>query len=221
MMPQQQQFMPQQQQQMMPQQQQPQQDQQLQQQQQQAMMMYQHQQAQAMMMMQQQQMMQQAMMGWNPMAMAMMGGGAAPLAGDQSHQSLEPLASPERKKMAHRIDENGDESSGDEIDIAKGLSNSVHHPHYRPPDMEIMSGVTDRRFEGHIHRWFEDQGFGFVNSEEVTKKFSQDAFLHRTQKKHFDKGEYVTFAVFLNYRGKPQATELRKCNKKNKPPPPS
>jgi len=185
-------------------------------QQQQAMMMMQQTQA-AMMMQQQAMMMQSAMMGQfvNPMALAMMGGSA--ISTEASSPVQETAASTERKSRA----KGADDSSGDEDDdLSKGTSNNVNHPHYRPPDMEQQLGLTDRRFEGYVHRWFEDQGFGFVHCEELTKKFGSDAFLHRTQKKHFARGEFVTFAVFMNYRGKPQATELRKCNKTKRPPPP-
>jgi len=181
-------------------------------------MMMQQQQA-AMMMQHQAMMMQSAMMGqfMNPMAMAMMGGATAaepPIAGPQ----VQETASTERKGPTKRPDD----SSGDEDDdLPKGSSNNVNHPHYRPPDLEQQIGVTDRRFEGYVHRWFEDKGFGFVSSEELTKKVGSDAFLHGTQKKHFARGEFVTFAVFMNYRGKPQATELRKCNKSKRPPYPT
>lgn len=108
-----------------------------------------------------------------------------------------------------------DEESEDELDdVPPGPSSNVHHPHYRPPDMEPVLGLTDRRFEGHIEKWFDDTGFGFIECDEITKRFGRDAFLHRTRRKHFQRGDYVSFSVFLDYRGKPQATELRKCSKK-------
>ena len=94
-----------------------------------------------------------------------------------------------------------------------GASANVNHPHYRPPDMEVVPGLTDRRFVGVIHLWFEDKGYGFIECPEITQKCGQDAFLHRTQRKGFKRGQTVSFAVYLNYRKKPQATELRRAEK--------
>lgn len=101
----------------------------------------------------------------------------------------------------------------DEDDYPPGPSPNINHPHYRPPDMEVVSGLTDRRFVGVMYLWFEDKGYGFIECPDITKKFGQDAFLHKTQRKHFKRGDYVSFAVYLNYRGKPQATELRRAEK--------
>lgn len=171
------------------------------------------------MMMQQQQlmMMQSAMMGnyMNPMAMM--------VGGSSSSQGYPSQDAPNESRSGKPVkgSSNEDESSGEDDDLTKGPSNSISHPHYRPTDMDPIPGVTDRRFEGYVHRWFEEQGYGFVSCVDLTEKFGQDAFLHRTQKKDFRRGDCVTFGVFMNYRGKPQATELRRFNKKIKPPMPA
>lgn len=199
--------------------------------------------AQQMMMMRQQQMMMQQMAMMNPMAafmnpMAMMGQMAANMAQNNEQQQERPTKladlDPESEDT-HRIlaqqayahamsaanfdgdsrrlsrDEEDDDDPLD--DTPPGPSSNVHHPHYRPPDMEPVLGLTDRRFEGHIEKWFDDTGFGFIECDEITKKFGRDAFLHRTRRKHFKRGDPVSFAVFLDYRGKPQATELRKSKR--------
>lgn len=92
------------------------------------------------------------------------------------------------------------------------------NPAYRPPDSEPMPGVTDRRFEGKIRLFIEDQGYGFIKTDGLSEKFpdkasqvlAQDVFLHRNQKGRFVQGDTVSFTVFINFRGKPQATDLRK-----------
>lgn len=99
-----------------------------------------------------------------------------------------------------------------EEEAPSGPSSSVHHPNYRPPDAEPLLGVTDRRFEGKLKLWFEDKGYGFIECPGLKHKFPDvDVFLHQNQKRHFAKNEPITFSVFMNFRGKPQATELRRA----------
>lgn len=43
----------------------------------------------------------------------------------------------------------------EEDDLPLGSSSDASHPSYRPPDMEHMPGITDKRFEGKITMWFE------------------------------------------------------------------
>merc|ERR1719162_1223693 len=62
------------------------------------------------------------------------------------------------------------------------------NPAYRPPDSEPMLGVTDRRFEGKISLFIEDQGYGFIKAERFPDK---DVFLHRNQKGRFVQGDTV------------------------------
>jgi len=86
----------------------------------------------------------------------------------------------------------------------------INSPAYRPPNSETLPGVTDKRWDGRLSRWFDDQGFGFIDCEELSTKFKQDVFLHNNQRAGFNRGDGVNFAVFLNFRGKPQATDLRR-----------
>mmetsp|Transcript_54211 Transcript_54211/g.96165 ORF Transcript_54211/g.96165 Transcript_54211/m.96165 type:complete len:208 (-) Transcript_54211:67-690(-) len=86
-----------------------------------------------------------------------------------------------------------------------------NHPEYRPPNMETIPGLTDRRFKGVISFWHNEQGFGFIKCPKLSKRFpNHDIFLHRNQKVNFEEGETCTFGVFLNFRGRPQATCLRR-----------
>lgn len=142
-----------------------------------------------------------SMMQMNPIAMGMMPGAAG-----QMVAPVDPNA------LAYAGQEELPEEE-EEDPYPPGPSPNINHPHYRPPDMEVVPGLTDRRFVGVMYLWFEDKGFGFIECPDITKKFGQDAFLHRTQRKNFKRGQYVSFSVYLNYRGKPQATELRKAEK--------
>lgn len=132
----------------------------------------------------------------NPMAMMMM---SAAMMGQMMtggpNGSSEPLS-----KLSK--DDDDDDTSG------YGSSFNVNHPNYRPPDMEQKPGITDKRFVGRIKFWFETKGFGFIESEEFSKVFGgdSDVFLHHFQKRHFQRGDFVEFSVFTNFRGKPQGT---------------
>jgi len=85
------------------------------------------------------------------------------------------------------------------------------HPAYRPPETETILGLTDCRFEGYIRLFIDDQGYGFIKCAQLTKRFpDKDVFLHRNQKGQFSQGDAVIFSVFINFRGKPQATDLRR-----------
>lgn len=107
------------------------------------------------------------------------------------------------------------DKKNEDDDLPPGPSSDMSHPSYRPPDMEHMPGITDRRFEGRITSWFEDKGYGFIGNEELKQRFNgMDVFLQTNQKRHFEQGDFVAFSVFKNKRGQPQATELRGKNLK-------
>ncbi|CAJ1371071.1 unnamed protein product [Effrenium voratum] len=77
-------------------------------------------------------------------------------------------------------------------EIPPGPSSNINHPNYRPPDVEPIPGITDRRWEGRIKMWFEDKGYGFISNEELKKRFNDlDVFLHLNQKRHFKRGDTV------------------------------
>merc|ERR1719499_623008 len=117
------------------------------------------------------------------------------------------MAALSRRDAQDDVDEGGEDGVED---VAPGPSSNVRHPNYRPADMEIVPGLTDRRFEGVLRLWVEDKGFGFIMCEEIRQKYPDDVFLHQNQKRHFVRGDHVSFNVFLNFMGKPQATELRR-----------
>mmetsp|Transcript_32969 Transcript_32969/g.61773 ORF Transcript_32969/g.61773 Transcript_32969/m.61773 type:complete len:245 (-) Transcript_32969:13-747(-) len=169
--------------------------------------MMQMQQMQMMQMQQMQQMVGMGMMMGN--MFNMMGGGMPPVPGV-------PAAAFDPTSMigAGKIEDEEEE----EVDIPAGPSSTVGHPNYRPPDADQIPGVTDKRFEGKIRLWWDSKGHGLIECEEVRLKFpGQDGvFLHDSQRRHFKKGDEVTFAVFVNFRGRPQATELRRLKRDEK-----
>mmetsp|Transcript_64918 Transcript_64918/g.195878 ORF Transcript_64918/g.195878 Transcript_64918/m.195878 type:complete len:189 (+) Transcript_64918:1-567(+) len=92
-----------------------------------------------------------------------------------------------------------------------------NHHAYRPSNTEPIPGVTDRRWEGYIRLFIEDElhGYGFIKCTDLRKRFpDKDVFLHRNQRAGFKQGDTVTFSVFMNFRGMPQATDLKKPRQK-------
>mmetsp|Transcript_66980 Transcript_66980/g.185503 ORF Transcript_66980/g.185503 Transcript_66980/m.185503 type:complete len:277 (+) Transcript_66980:184-1014(+) len=165
--------------------------------------------------------MQQLMLGQqqaflNSMRMSNVGRGGAGVAAlgtgdpEETQRQMGRQAYENAVAAMHRR-ELGDDEEDDE-DVRSGPSSSVHHPNYRPVDGEIVPGLTDKRFEGRLKLWFEDKGYGFIECDEIRKKFRDvDVFLHQNQKRHFRRGAWISFAVFMNFRKTPQATELRKA----------
>mmetsp|Transcript_82620 Transcript_82620/g.256643 ORF Transcript_82620/g.256643 Transcript_82620/m.256643 type:complete len:268 (-) Transcript_82620:34-837(-) len=164
-------------------------------------------------------MMQQMMMAQQQVFASAMGGGCgevcpAPPPGDseetQRQMGRQAYANAVRA-MNHREGESDD-------DVPTGPSSNVNHPNYRPPNSEPLPGVTDQRFEGRFKLWFEEKGFGFIECPALKARFPNvDVFLYRNQKRHFVRGDKVTFSVFMNFKGHPQATELRRAREGEAP----
>mmetsp|Transcript_108578 Transcript_108578/g.198001 ORF Transcript_108578/g.198001 Transcript_108578/m.198001 type:complete len:344 (+) Transcript_108578:59-1090(+) len=88
---------------------------------------------------------------------------------------------------------------------------------YRPSNTEFVPGVTDRRHEGKLRLFIDGAGYGygFITCPALKKRYpDKDIFLHAHQKGPFQQGDDVTFNVFVNFRGNPQATDLRRLKKK-------
>jgi len=71
-----------------------------------------------------------------------------------------------------------------------------------------LPGVTDRRFPGRIVSYSVDDGYGFIACTELWLCFQRDVFLHKCQIQSFRVGTTVSFGVFLNKNGHPQAKDL-------------
>eukprot|EP00929_Paragymnodinium_shiwhaense_P065611 TRINITY_DN3286_c0_g2_i1.p1 TRINITY_DN3286_c0_g2~~TRINITY_DN3286_c0_g2_i1.p1 ORF type:complete len:331 (-),score=76.86 TRINITY_DN3286_c0_g2_i1:108-1100(-) len=105
-------------------------------------------------------------------------------------------------------------TSASSVDTGIAKTNPMHRA-YQPPETEVVIGVTDKRFEGNIRMFLDDVGYGFIKSAnfekawESTGRQKNDVFIHRYQKGPYKVGDKVTFSVYLNFKGKPQGTDLR------------
>lgn len=80
-----------------------------------------------------------------------------------------------------------------------------------PPSALDVPGITDQRFEGTIKSIFEHKGFGFIDCEALRPTFGVDVFVHHKQLQLLEGygiGQPVSFEVFMNKDGKPQAKSL-------------
>lgn len=81
-----------------------------------------------------------------------------------------------------------------------------------PPSSMEVAGVTDRRFVGIIRVFNRERGFGFIHSPELVDRFQERVFLHQLQIGPFEVGDSVSFGIFLNKDGKPQAKSLERTD---------
>merc|ERR1712154_508234 len=122
----------------------------------------------------------------NPMAMAMMSnmcGGSSGMMGsagstaDPNEDAEETQRRLGKQVMANtmaalRRGEMADDVEEEDVDeVPPGPSTNVHHPNYRPADMELIPGLTERRFEGIVKLFVEEKGFGFIACEELREKY--------------------------------------------------
>mmetsp|Transcript_96977 Transcript_96977/g.217305 ORF Transcript_96977/g.217305 Transcript_96977/m.217305 type:complete len:266 (-) Transcript_96977:39-836(-) len=77
-----------------------------------------------------------------------------------------------------------------------------------PVSCTEMPGITDRRFMGRIVSYKEDEGYGFISCPDLYPRFQRDVFLHKYQIGKFGVDSFVSFGVFLNKNGHPQAKDL-------------
>mmetsp|Transcript_19883 Transcript_19883/g.46529 ORF Transcript_19883/g.46529 Transcript_19883/m.46529 type:complete len:273 (+) Transcript_19883:68-886(+) len=71
-------------------------------------------------------------------------------------------------------------------------------------------------YEGTVKSYFPEQGFGFIQCDELFEKHQVDVFLHKNQvDQHLGRrafpGEKVRFLVGLNKEKKPQARNVARC----------
>jgi len=184
-----------------------------------------------------------AMMGMNPMAamaamsMGGMGSMMAPMmamqnmAAQNNNASQEDAESIQEREaaMAKTLSQSlrAGAASSEETTVSAGMTgggsaarSNVLHLAYRPTNSENIHGVTDKRFDGVIKVFIERDGYGFVCSEAFDEVWEAkghkkvDVFLHRNQKGHFEQGDTISFGIFMNFRGRPQATDLGQPAKK-------
>merc|ERR1711920_1121916 len=79
-----------------------------------------------------------------------------------------------------------------------------------------VPGVTDQRWQG-VVKTFNPRGFGFITCDELFEIMGHDVFLHEAQvielgESSLSPGDAVTFAVFINGKGQPQARDLERAS---------
>eukprot|EP00929_Paragymnodinium_shiwhaense_P088259 TRINITY_DN48544_c0_g1_i1.p2 TRINITY_DN48544_c0_g1~~TRINITY_DN48544_c0_g1_i1.p2 ORF type:complete len:276 (+),score=88.39 TRINITY_DN48544_c0_g1_i1:112-939(+) len=85
--------------------------------------------------------------------------------------------------------------------------------HVGPP----IPGVTDCRHVGIIVSMLQEKGFAFIRCPELKERYpNNDLFLHKNHWQDFKTGDAVSFSVFLNKQGKPNAKDLEHAERNEK-----
>jgi len=63
-------------------------------------------------------------------------------------------------------------------------------------------------YYGNIKYFDDGKGFGFISCPESYDEWQSDIFIHQRHLHGFKVGDYVTFQIQVNGKGKPQAAEL-------------
>jgi len=72
-------------------------------------------------------------------------------------------------------------------------------------------------YEGTIKSFNEKNGYGFIDCADLKAEYNNDCFLHHNDLASFGVGDNVSFAVFLNSAGKPQAKNLTESSGSKRP----
>eukprot|EP01062_Namystynia_karyoxenos_P045559 TRINITY_DN3386_c0_g1_i1.p1 TRINITY_DN3386_c0_g1~~TRINITY_DN3386_c0_g1_i1.p1 ORF type:complete len:354 (+),score=50.41 TRINITY_DN3386_c0_g1_i1:88-1149(+) len=80
-----------------------------------------------------------------------------------------------------------------------------------PPEVPQAPSCADKpvlHYQGVVRSLRCREGYGFIESPEVTKQFGRDVFVHRRQSMGLSVGLHVAFNIDLNGRGMPQARDV-------------
>jgi len=66
----------------------------------------------------------------------------------------------------------------------------------------------DGLFNGFVKSYNQEQGYGFIHSDETWQLYHADVFLHQNEANGLEVGSQVSFQVHFNGRGKPQANSV-------------
>mmetsp|Transcript_158929 Transcript_158929/g.289776 ORF Transcript_158929/g.289776 Transcript_158929/m.289776 type:complete len:586 (-) Transcript_158929:103-1860(-) len=103
------------------------------------------------------------------------------------------------REITHRIRCGAASSTDAQLLEQKGGSNQ-----------ERGDSIFDMRFSGRVKSFHSANGFGFIECEELHRRFQRDVFVHRSQINECTVGMEVYFRIFLNSKGQPQAACLEK-----------
>merc|ERR1740121_55522 len=78
-------------------------------------------------------------------------------------------------------------------------------------EAEILGECT-----GVIKSFNSNNGYGFIECQEIKEKYGADIFLHKQQLGSFQVGDTVLFTAYLNSSGKPQGKDLQEPGNESK-----
>jgi len=86
-------------------------------------------------------------------------------------------------------------------------------PKHDKPKTALPPGASmqfEGRFQGHVKSFSEETGYGFISCAAVNEmgNFKNDVFVHRIQMRGVNVGDEVSFGLYLNGKGQPQATDV-------------
>ncbi|KAJ9447308.1 hypothetical protein DIPPA_11524 [Diplonema papillatum] len=76
-------------------------------------------------------------------------------------------------------------------------------------NIRVLPAVKVERLLGMVKSFSTGSGFGFIECEEVQRRYRRDAFLHRAQAGEVTVGNVVEFSVDVNEKGMPQARDVK------------
>jgi len=85
-------------------------------------------------------------------------------------------------------------------------------PEFQTNAAEALGQEPLRRYSGTVTNFNRDKGFGFIQSEDVSRDFGKDVFVSDREIGHFNVGDSITFTVVVNKDNKPQARLLKGLN---------
>lgn len=88
-----------------------------------------------------------------------------------------------------------------QLDTCMGLSSP-------PGKLEDNDSISYRRYRGRV-KSLKSESFGFIECVELFARFGRDVFMQPSQLKNCELGDEVTFCIFLNSHGQPQAKKIK------------
>ena len=89
------------------------------------------------------------------------------------------------------------------------IKNNIHPSAFRrPPNIKRSKEKMTDKFKGHIVKWHDEKGFGFIKCQDL----SEEIFFHISQYKGRQRpeiNEQVVFALGKNRQGKTQALQVQ------------
>ncbi|CAK0844719.1 unnamed protein product [Prorocentrum cordatum] len=104
--------------------------------------------------------------------------------------------------------------TGDQVRFAFTMGDQgpvAHEVEALPSGSVVSNGCPGQLYTGHVKSYGADKGWGFVASDETTRLFGKDIFVHRREIPEGicpERGQQVCFSVRLSATGRPEATTV-------------